>query len=87
VPFGAECEGFQFVFRTLRILGELRIKRSLPRLREAIEDHPQLPQRWTHDIDTILSDAVTRNHPLLFGYRTQVQVNLPNTKVSIDTFV
>lgn len=71
-----ESQGFQLVFRTLRILGEIRIRRSLPRLREAIEDHPELIERWQDDINGILKDAVTRNNPLLLATALQVQVTI-----------
>jgi hypothetical protein len=71
-----EAEGFQLVFRTLRVLGEMRIRRSLPRLGEAVEDHPQLLERWQRDIDNILKDAVTQNNPLLLATALQVQVTI-----------
>jgi hypothetical protein len=71
-----EAEGFQLVFRTLRVLGEMRIRRSLPQLREAVEDHPQLLERWQFDINSILKDAVTQNHPLLLATALQVQVTI-----------
>ena len=71
-----ESKGFQLVFRSLRILGEIRIKQSLPMLREAVEDHPQLLERWRYDIDNILSDAVTLNNPLLLAMAVQVQVTI-----------
>jgi hypothetical protein len=45
-------------------------------MREAIHDHPQLLQRWQHDIDSILKDAITRNHPLLLATALQVQVTI-----------
>lgn len=67
-----EAEGFDRVLRTLRILGEIRIRHSMPRLREAVEDHPELIERWQDDINGILKDAVTRSHPLLLATALQV---------------
>jgi hypothetical protein len=71
-----EAEGFDLVLRTLRILGEIRIRRSLPTPREAIEDHPELIERWQHDINGILKEAVTQSHPLLLATALQVQVTI-----------
>lgn len=71
-----EAEGFHLVLRTFRILGELRIRRSLPRLQEAVEDHPQLLERWQQNIDSILKEVVTKNHPVLLATALQVQVTI-----------
>lgn len=71
-----EAEGFHLILRTLRILGEIRIRRSLPRLQQAVEDHPQLLERWQKNIDDILKDAVTQNNPLLLAMALQVQVTI-----------
>lgn len=74
-----EAEGYHLVFLTMRILSEARIKQSLARLRNLdsiVQTHPERLVRWQHDIDEILKDAVTQNHPLLLATALQVQVTI-----------
>jgi hypothetical protein len=75
----AEAEGYQVVFLTMRLLGEQRIKESLPSLRHFLSNvftHTERLNNWQTDINNILADAAEQNHPMLLVQAVQVQVTI-----------